>query len=704
MQYVRDAAGRVVSKVFADGRTVGIGYDATGNVTSVTPPSRPAWQLAHSARNELTQVTPPAVSGSGPTTFAYDLDRQPTAFVRGDGSGASLAYDSGAGARRALTAGGVPTSADTFAYDTAGRLIGIAAAGGVTVTYTWDGSLPTRITWSGAVAGDVALTYDSSLRLASESVNGGNTTAFAYDADDLPTSAGAATITRAAASGLPIAISVGNATTALTHNGFGEVASATTSVGGNVLLATTWTRDKLGRITRRVETLGGVTTTWDYAYAASGQLASVARNGAAFEQYAYDANGNRTSTNVGGVVETATFDVQDRILTHGATRFVHDGAGALRSRTTGGQTTTLQYDPLGNLLSVVPAAGDTVSYVVDGRGRRVPRQGCGGVVKRFLYAGALRVAAELDGAGNLVNRFVYGGGRVPIYMTRAGATYLFATDAVGSVRLVVDATTGAVAQRIDYDAFGNVVLDTNPGFQPFGFAGGLYDPDTGLVRIGARDYDAKTGRWTTKDPRGLGGLDTNLYRYAANDPVNLVDPTGASAWDTAVGFVQQGQVEAYALMNPAIGLSILADSVNRMLLESSGYAVPQASLEDLVAGRAYPSPLVDYSSEDYAKGTFAAACVGFVAGIAEGNPGALDKARHLLRALGTKLDDALTRLFTRPETAQKLAKPDVLGDLLKRTIKDVGGDPDKGIERVLGEQRGGGPSSGSGVGLWTDEY
>ena len=65
---------------------------------------------------------------------------------------------------------------------------------------------------------------------------------------------------------------------------------------------------------------------------------------------------------------------------------------------------------------------------------------------------------------------------------------------------------------------------------------------------------------------------------------------------------------------------------------------------------------------------------------------------------------ALISHTMKDETAQKLAKPDVLGDLLKRTIKDVGGDPDKGIERVLGEQRGGGPSSGSGVGLWTDEY
>jgi len=40
---------------------------------------------------------------------------------------------------------------------------------------------------------------------------------------------------------------------------------------------------------------------------------------------------------------------------------------------------------------------------------------------------------------------------------------------------------------MDYDEFGNVLLDTNPGFQPFGFAGGLSDQRTGLVRFGARD-------------------------------------------------------------------------------------------------------------------------------------------------------------------------------------------------------------------------
>ena len=56
----------------------------------------------------------------------------------------------------------------------------------------------------------------------------------------------------------------------------------------------------------------------------------------------------------------------------------------------------------------------------------------------------------------------------------------------------------AIAQRIDYDEWGNVLADSSPGFQPFGFAGGLYDRDTGLTRFDARDYDASTGRWLAR--------------------------------------------------------------------------------------------------------------------------------------------------------------------------------------------------------------
>jgi hypothetical protein len=67
----------------------------------------------------------------------------------------------------------------------------------------------------------------------------------------------------------------------------------------------------------------------------------------------------------------------------------------------------------------------------------------------------------------------------PDYMVQGGQIYRIVSDHLGSVRLVVNTSDGTVAQRIDYDEFGNITTDTNPGFQPFGFAGGLYDPDTG---------------------------------------------------------------------------------------------------------------------------------------------------------------------------------------------------------------------------------
>jgi len=81
-------------------------------------------------------------------------------------------------------------------------------------------------------------------------------------------------------------------------------------------------------------------------------------------------------------------------------------------------------------------------------------------------------------------------------------------------------------QRLSYDEWGNVIENTNPGFQPFGFGGALFDVQTGLVRFGARDYDAAVGRWTAKDPIRFAGGDANLYGYVVDDPVNAIDQDG----------------------------------------------------------------------------------------------------------------------------------------------------------------------------------
>ncbi|MHB9124295.1 MAG: RHS repeat domain-containing protein, partial [Thermoanaerobaculia bacterium] len=145
----------------------------------------------------------------------------------------------------------------------------------------------------------------------------------------------------------------------------------------------------------------------------------------------------------------------------------------------------------------------------------------------WLYSNQLRIAAELDGGGTIISRFVYASrSNVPDFMIRGGVSFRILSDHLGSPRYVLDAATGAVVQFLDYDEFGRVLADTNPGLQPFGFAGGLLDYDTGLVRFGARDYDPHTGRWTTKDPILFEGGDTNLYGYAFSDPINFLDPNG----------------------------------------------------------------------------------------------------------------------------------------------------------------------------------
>jgi RHS repeat-associated protein len=147
-------------------------------------------------------------------------------------------------------------------------------------------------------------------------------------------------------------------------------------------------------------------------------------------------------------------------------------------------------------------------------------------VEKYLWAGLIRLLAVYDGNDNVLHRFEYADGRMPVAMSKGGATYYLAYDQVGSLRAVSDAS-GNMVKQIDYDSFGNIITDFDPAFAvPFGFAGGLHDRDTGLVKFGHRDYDPAIGRWVAKDPIFFAGGDIDLYGYVENDPVNFVDPWG----------------------------------------------------------------------------------------------------------------------------------------------------------------------------------
>jgi RHS repeat-associated protein len=111
-------------------------------------------------------------------------------------------------------------------------------------------------------------------------------------------------------------------------------------------------------------------------------------------------------------------------------------------------------------------------------------------------------------------------------MVKAGVTYRIIANQLGSPLKIIDVATGTIAQELSYDVWGNIISDTNPDFQPFGFAGGIYDNDTKLTRFGYRDYDADSARWTSKDPIDFAGGDSNFFAYTVNDPINSIDTTG----------------------------------------------------------------------------------------------------------------------------------------------------------------------------------
>jgi RHS repeat-associated protein len=418
---------------------------------------------------------------------------------RPDGTAVGFAYD----AAGRLTAVTHTLGSVSYSYDGAGRPASLATNDGQSRTFSYDGFLLLSETVAGAAPGALGRSYDADFRLASESVNG-VTTSFSYDADGLLTQAGALAIARDAASGAVSGTSLGSSSDAYSYDAFGALATYSATFAGAELFAERLERDRAGRIVKQELTVAGQTTVMAYGYDLRGRLAELYRNGVLESGYEYDANGNRTAKTTPTGTTTGSYDAQDRLLSYGAHTYTYAPGGELQTKTGPEGTTSYTYDALGNLRRVVLPIGKTIEYVIDASNRRIGKKVDGVLVQGFLYRNHLKPIAELDGAGVAVSRFIYGTNPlVPDYIEKGGQQYRIIADHLGSVRLVVDVASGAVAQRIDYDDFGKVMLDTNSGFQPFGFAGGLRDTSTGLTRFGARDYDAHNGRWSAKDPIGF---------------------------------------------------------------------------------------------------------------------------------------------------------------------------------------------------------
>ena len=520
-----DVLGRITNQILPGGAQAAIAWDADGRIVSVTPPGRPLHAFAYTPEGRVSAYVPPVVGSSDDrVVFAYGpgLLLKSTTFP--DGSVVSNAYDGNG----RLVGSAAPGETQTYSYDpTNGKLSSVASSLGVSNRYVFDGPLLLSEEWQGSVAGLVARTYDRDFQLSSLRVNLSAPVAFQYDNDGLLAAAGALQIHRAADSGLVLSAAVGVVSAAYRHDPNGRVTSIVARASGSNLFSAAYAYDAAGRLSSAAESVLGDSVQWTYQYNLDGSLAAALSNGAPAFACQYDGAGNRTNVWRNGQSVSGAFDARDRILSWGDDVFGHSPLGQITNRLGPASETRFVYDPFGNLLSVQKTGGVHVAYLLDPLGRRIQRSVDGAPAARWLYRDGYLPVAELDAANGLRTLFVYGvRPNVPDLLVRTGQTCAVVADFLGTPRLVVDAATGAVRQRLDLDPFGLVLADSNPCFQPFGFAGGLLDPATGLLRFGHRDYDPDTARWLSRDPVLFAGGSYNLYAYCNNDPVNRIDPSG----------------------------------------------------------------------------------------------------------------------------------------------------------------------------------
>jgi RHS repeat-associated protein len=512
-------AGRPQQVTLPGGSVVGFEYDAEAHLTGLTPPGRPKHQFRYDPTGSLLEYTPPTVATDDSWHYAYDPDRSLTNIALPDGQNGTIVRGPGGRPSHLVLGSGATLS---YGYHGGtGQLTNVVSSTGAGITFGYQGSLQVFSLWSGVITGMVSLQFDANLQAQVQTVNG-SSISYAYDKDGLITQVGEMTISRDPASGRALTNTLGALREVFAYDSRGNLTSTVVTLSEADGWRTSLRYDRLNRLTNRIETISGVTHDDRYAYDEAGRLSQVQRDGVTTALYTYDANGNRLTRSG----ETAMYDAQDRLTSYDGATFGWSRNGHRTTRTAGGQVTEYEYDIRGGLRSVtLPTM--RVEYVLDPLGRRIGRN-VGGVLERgWLWQGS-RIVAEVDAASVVTKRFGYvdDSSITPVFMTEGTQSYRILQDERGSVRFVLNTADGSVVQALEYDEFGRVLLDTNPGFQPFGYAGGLHDPATGLVRFGFRDYDPQTGQWTARDPIRFAGGQTSLYAYVRNNPINWVDPTG----------------------------------------------------------------------------------------------------------------------------------------------------------------------------------
>jgi len=503
--YGYDEAGQLVRQTDALARTTLREYDAAGQLVRRTLPGGGSESFTYDQIGLRRSHT----DFNGDTrTFTYDVLNRPQVETLPGGETIATSYGP-TGLRSEVVAANGTTR---YAYDARGRVAEIQNPDGSVLVYEYDAGGNLASTTVGSVT--IGYEFDSLNRLVRVATPEGDST-YGYDA-------------------------VGNQVVQVSANGvrsehaFDERNRIESMVlrapGGAVLQSFAYQSSLTGQRARIEELDGSIET---YAYDAIGRLVREERTGTTprVVEYEYDPVGNRVRTVRDGVETLYAYDGDDRLTSQGAATFDYDENGNRIARSTGGTTTTYGWDPKGRLRSVGDALG-TTSFDYDADGNRIGAARPGGstsyLVDPVNPTGFPQVLEERDAGGSLVVRHAYGSRRIA--SVRAGAASYHHHDAHGSTRLLTDGA-GGPTDSYAFDAFGNAAASSGTTTNPFRFTSEELDPDVGAYYLRARYYDPASGSFLSRDPaRGnlANPLTQQAYAYVGGDPVNLIDPSGAT--------------------------------------------------------------------------------------------------------------------------------------------------------------------------------
>lgn len=536
--YTYDEAGRLTSTEYPDGKKLLVSYDSNGNVVGINPADKPKHNFTFNSLELITSYSPPILADNSQTQtiYTYNADKQVTSITKPDGKKIVYNYDVKTGVIKSVV-----TSEGTYAYffdsnyGTYDRII--TPSGLETKRSRLDGGLlrSDALLKNSKQLGYYQADFSNAGELSNEYVaDNSNFSALGYDVGSeskldhignqknfYDKDSGRVSKTEMV-SGSTILIS-----DSYTYNQYGELSGYVVKFRDSVLYSFDLTYDQLGRIVKKVETIKGISSTFEYSYDVRGRLIEVKKDGNITSRYGFDGNGNRTSGAVNGQAIISAYDSQDRLTAYNSLSYQYNANGELISKKNGITNQAIHYgfNSFGSLISV-NLGSNTASYEIDGLGRRAQNIINGKLQSSFIYKDAIRLAAVIGPDGKLTQQFGYSSKfQTPDLLKMGQETYRIISDNLGSVRLVIRASDGKIVQEILHDEFGKVLKNTAPDFQPFGFAGGLYDPNTNLVQFGARWYDPEIGRWISKDPSLFAG-GNNLYEYAVNSPINFIDSNG----------------------------------------------------------------------------------------------------------------------------------------------------------------------------------